>query len=220
MNKKKIAIRVLMFLPLLMVLCVYGRLPDMVPTQWGIGGTVRYGEKIQIFLLPLLTIALAALFPLGRKIDPRNENFQKFSETYETLIILVLLLMTAVMGIVLSETFYPGRIPISKAIPVLIALLFIYLGNQTPKLRPNFFVGMKTPWALSNDLVWAKTQRLGGKLFFFGGFAMLLFAMLLPEIISIYFLLVLIVILVFVPSIMSYLWYQQEIKKDETDTNR
>ena len=31
--------------------------------------------------------------------------------------------------------------------------------------KRNWFIGIKTPWTLSNDKVWEKTHKIGGKLF-------------------------------------------------------
>ena len=48
-------------------------------------------------------------------------------------------------------------------------LLFIVLGNFMSKLRPNWFVGVRTPWTLSSKLSWDKTHRLAGWLFMLMG---------------------------------------------------
>lgn len=58
----------------------------------------------------------------------------------------------------------------------LIGILFIVMGNYLPATKPNYFVGIRTPWTLESDLVWRKTHRLGGKLFIING--VLLFASL------------------------------------------
>ena len=39
------------------------------------------------------------------------------------------------------------------------------------KIRPNWFVGIRTPWTLSSELSWTKTHRLGGRLFVLVGIA-------------------------------------------------
>ena len=39
------------------------------------------------------------------------------------------------------------------------------IGNLLPRARPNWFVGIRTPWTLSSDRVWEKTHRFGGRLF-------------------------------------------------------
>ncbi|MEM1390866.1 MAG: SdpI family protein, partial [Pseudomonadota bacterium] len=33
------------------------------------------------------------------------------------------------------------------------------------KTRPNWFLGIRTPWTLSSNQAWEKTHRLGGRLF-------------------------------------------------------
>ena len=40
-------------------------------------------------------------------------------------------------------------------------------------MRKNFFIGIRTPWTLASDEVWARTHRLGGYLFVIAGVAML-----------------------------------------------
>ena len=56
-----------------------------------------------------------------------------------------------------------------------VGLLFLVLGNFMGKIRPNWFVGIRTPWTLSSKLSWVKTHRLAGRLFVVMG---LLFFML------------------------------------------
>ena len=48
-------------------------------------------------------------------------------------------------------------------------VLFIVLGNFMGKIRPNWFVGVRTPWTLSSKLSWDKTHRLAGWLFMLMG---------------------------------------------------
>ena len=50
------------------------------------------------------------------------------------------------------------------AVSILMTALFWIV----PKIKSNFSTGFKTPWALSSEEVWNKTQRLGGRLFYTG----------------------------------------------------
>lgn len=43
-----------------------------------------------------------------------------------------------------------------------IRLLVAGLGNLMGKVRPNFFVGIRTPWTLTSKRAWLKTHRVGG----------------------------------------------------------
>jgi len=45
-----------------------------------------------------------------------------------------------------------------------IGALFVVLGNLLPRFRSNFFIGIRTPWTLSSESVWARTHRVGGYL--------------------------------------------------------
>jgi uncharacterized membrane protein len=43
--------------------------------------------------------------------------------------------------------------------------LFAVLGAVMGKIRPNWFVGIRTPWTLSSKESWVKTHRIGGWVF-------------------------------------------------------
>ena len=47
-------------------------------------------------------------------------------------------------------------------------------GNMMGKLRQNHFAGIRTPWTLADETVWARTHRFGGFLFFAVGLIILL----------------------------------------------
>jgi uncharacterized membrane protein len=37
------------------------------------------------------------------------------------------------------------------------------------KTKRNWFIGIRTPWTISSDIVWDKTHKIGGKLFKISG---------------------------------------------------
>ncbi len=41
---------------------------------------------------------------------------------------------------------------------------FLVLGNYFGNLKPNRFVGIRTPWTLKSDETWRATHRLGGRI--------------------------------------------------------
>jgi len=43
--------------------------------------------------------------------------------------------------------------------------LFYYSGVVLTHAKQNWFVGIRTPWTLSSEEVWARTHALGGRLF-------------------------------------------------------
>ena len=119
------------------------------------------------------------------------------------------------MGLTLAETMHPGVMNIPKVVCCMVAVLFIFIGNMMPKVKQNYFTGVKTPWALSNDVVWNKTQRLGGKAFFFGGILMLIAIFAVGQDILKWIVIAITAFICLVPTVMSYVWYQQEMRKSE-----
>jgi uncharacterized membrane protein len=61
-----------------------------------------------------------------------------------------------------------------------LALLLMLPGNFIGRLRPNWFVGIRTPWTLASDEVWRRTHRLAAILMVGGGLVLLPLALLLP----------------------------------------
>ena len=62
-------------------------------------------------------------------------------------------------------------LPVAAAnlLALCLCLLFVLMGNYLSTVKLNYFVGVRTPWTLESARVWAKTHRLAGKLFFWGG---------------------------------------------------
>jgi uncharacterized membrane protein len=50
-----------------------------------------------------------------------------------------------------------------------VGALLMVIGNFMGKFRKNFFVGIRTPWTLTSDVVWERTHRLAGWLFVLAG---------------------------------------------------
>jgi len=212
--KKKILKYLLMAAPVLMLLAVYNKLPAEVPMHWNIHGEIdRYGSRNELFLIAGLNIFMGVFMSAIARIDPKQKNYERFRETYDWIIIWTLGFMTVLMGVVLVETMKPGTVNISKVVCMMVGILFIVLGNMMPKVKQNFFTGVKTPWALSSDVVWNKTQRLGGKCLFLGGILILGSAYLTNGSATVFLIILIAVFISIVPMVMSYIWYKQEMEK-------
>jgi uncharacterized membrane protein len=166
---------------LLISALVYARLPEQIPSHWNARGEVDgYSSRaVGAFLLPLVALGLWGLMRLLPRIDPRRQNYDKFQGMYELLIISVVgFLCVMHLGILAFSLGYP--VAVDRLIMVCIGLLFIVLGNLLPRARPNWFVGIRTPWTLSNDRVWERTHRAGGYVFMLAGVAMIATIWLAP----------------------------------------
>lgn len=212
--KKKFLKYLLMIAPFLMIMAVYSKLPAEVPMHWNIHGEIdRYGSKNELFLIAGLNIFLGIFMSAMAKIDPKQKNYARFRETYDWMIIWTLGFMTVMMGIVLAETIVPGTLNISKVVCIMVGILFIALGNMMPKVKQNFFTGVKTPWALSSEEVWNKTQRLGGKSLVLGGVLILASGFLNSGEATVFLIILVAVLVSILPMVMSYIWYKKEMEK-------
>lgn len=204
-----ILICVLAVIPLIATALLYGSLPNQIPTHWNLDGSITYGAKSTIWMLAGLSPVMAVLLLVTPKIDPRKKNYEKFRGYYDAFIVVLLLFLMVVDGIILSESIQPGRISVGRVVILGVGILFVFLGNIMPKIKNNFFMGLRTPWTLSDPDVWNRTNRLGGKLFFWFGLVIAASGLLLPETVTFVIVMVCAAVVSAVPAIMSYVWYRQ-----------
>ena len=138
--------------------------------HWNVHGEADgFGGKVQgLLLLPAIGCGLYALLLVLPRFDPGRANYANFAGTYNTIRFCIASYLAALYGvIVLVALGY--RVDMNAAIGVALGALFIVLGNFMSKIRPNWFVGVRTPWTLSSKLSWTKTHRLAGWLFILMG---------------------------------------------------
>ena len=167
------------WIPLLIVIAafaasaiVYPRLPEMVPTHWNGMDAQPNGWSSRVvgaWLTPVLLLGIWALVRVLPAIDPRGANYAKFGGAFEAIIDSVMLFLLG-MHIVLLRAALGYPVQMERIVPLGVGLLLIVIGNLLPRARPNWFVGIRTPWTLSSDRVWEKTHRFGGRLFVVAGF--------------------------------------------------
>ena len=208
-TKMQIFISILSLLPLVLVLAVYSKLPNKVPMQWDFGGKVGYDDKSKLFIIAIMSIVFAVLFPLLPKIDPKKKNYDKFSSSYQIFQVFMMFFMLFMTAICIIEALRPNTLNMSMLICVLVGILFCVMGNMMPRFRSNWFCGIRTPWTMSSDENWTKTHRLGGRIFFVAGI-ITLFSTLIPnEYLRFGIMMTALMIACIVPSVYSYLLYKK-----------
>ncbi len=148
----------------------YAQLPARVTTHWGIDGRADSWSSplVAALMLPAIGLALALVFLVLPRIDPRPEAYQGTRSPYWILSNAVLVLLVIIHTLVLGH----GLGWVINAVPVVttaVGALFLLIGVLMPRMRPSWFMGIRTPWTLSSDHVWTETHRLGGRLFVVAG---------------------------------------------------
>lgn len=186
-------------------------LPATMPIHWGANGEADgFATKINAMILTVgIMVLIYFIIAFVPRIDPRKENYKYFSKTYNILLNAVLLLFFFVnISTILQGLGY--NVPMAYIAPIMAGLVFIIIGNYLQRVRSNYFMGIRTPWTLSNENVWKKTHRLSGKIFFIGGLLILISAFL-PDGYKSVIMWGSIVLCVAVPYLYSYLAYKKEM---------
>lgn len=209
-NKRTLLlIWVLALLPVAATALLYGILPARIPTHWNLDGSVTYSGKLEIWLIAGLSPVMALLLLLLPKIDPRRKNYLRFQRYYDGFIVVLMFFLLLMTGVILSESIRPGHISVGRAVTVAVGILFVFLGNLLPKVKNNFFMGFRTPWTLSDPDVWNRTNRLGGRLFFWFGLVIAAGGLFLPETANFAVLMAGVVVISALPAVMSLVWYRR-----------
>jgi len=158
-----------------------------IPVHWGLDGEAdRYGGRVEAFLLlPVIMIGLSAVFAILPAIDPRGSNLKRSSVVLGTawmgLLAFLLALQAGMVALGLGWLSGDGVGLVPTLTLAAVGGLQILLGNVLGKARPNWFVGIRTPWTLSSDLAWDKTHRLTGRLMVLSGSVILVSSWFLPS---------------------------------------
>lgn len=144
----------------------WNSVPDRIPVHWGLDGQVdRYGGRLEgLLVLPIVAVVIYFVTLLVPRIDPGRANYESFAHTFTTLRLAGLAVLGSFHAVALLSA-RGHRIDIETVYPLFLGALFIVIGNVLGKIRPNWFVGIRTPWTLSSKLSWSRTHRVGGWVF-------------------------------------------------------
>lgn len=187
----------------------YSKLPDQLPAQFSITGEVnRYWPKSSIIIQgAVLGLVLPLAMQFIRRIDPKKDNYSKFTGAYKMIRLAIAVLMDAMLVLSVAKGLNPDFAAGKLAIAA-VGVLFIALGNYMPQIKDNYFTGIKTPWTLASPEVWRKTHRFSGYMWVAGGLLLML-AAFLPKTASISLIITSLLIAVLVPYVYSWLISQR-----------
>jgi uncharacterized membrane protein len=196
----------------------YAYAPDIVPIHWNLEGKPdNYAPKdIGLFLLPLINTGLYLFLFFIPKIDPNNEQLQYSIKTLQwirlgTHALLGFIMLWTSLSIIEASNVQP------EWLFSVISLFFAFLGKAMANVKQNYFVGIRTPWTLSNELVWDDTHRFTAPLWFYSGIGMACISAILSSMgfgagIILTVFLIWIATIVIIPIAYSYKRFREEKK--------
>ena len=153
-----IIVLILIVAAMLAGLFLWNKLPDQMASHWDVNDQVNgyMSRTWGVFMVPLMTLGMFLLFLVIPSIDPLKANIAQFREAFNLFIVLIVAFMLYIHALSLAWNLgYTGFKMSTSMLPAM-GLLFI-------------FIGIRTPWTLSNDRVWDETHRLGSILFMASG---------------------------------------------------
>jgi len=145
-------------------------MPARMATHWNAAGEAdgQMPRLLGLAALPALSAGLLALFAVLPRVDPLGENVAAFREQYDAFVVLIVGLLTYVHLLVLAwNAGY--RFEMVQALAPVVGVVLYYAGVLMEHAEQNWFVGIRTPWTLSDEEVWRRTHDRAGPLFKLAG---------------------------------------------------
>ncbi len=172
--------------PLVALAIYWNDLSARVPIRWDLRGQINgWANKTPgMFVFPLTALALTALLHILPWFDPklrRRSGGEGLMPTVLPIVRIASLLLLDTIFFVQMATSLGHHIAGGRIMMSCLLVFFVVMGNYLGNLRPNYFVGIRTPWTLENPETWRATHRLGGRLMFFGALILLVAQLFLSE---------------------------------------
>jgi uncharacterized membrane protein len=197
----------------IVTVAVYPRLPDFVPTHWNLHNQPNgYSHKYMLFVFgPGFMAGIILLMRALPWLSPKNFEVDSFRSSYLQIMLMLVCMFAYFQGLIiwgaLGHSMNVGRAVIGG-----VCLLFALLGNLMGKIRRNFYIGIRTPWAIANERVWNATHRFAARTLVIGGLIGLLFT---AAGVDGWPLLALLLAAALIPAIYSLVFYKQLEKRGE-----
>jgi hypothetical protein len=209
---KEVLLLALLFGPMIYLGIIWPQLPATIPTNFNLNGTADGVVQKREFLLLMIFLfftngLLYALFRYIPKVDDGEEPPQNVADhirdyyrirfwihIYVAVFTTVVIYLVSVSrGIFLEKWVFTG-------VGILIAAVGIYLKD----LKPNNYVGVRTPWTLKSDDIWVEVHHMASRLWLFGGLGIIIAGIFLPIISGVFLFIFAAGALAALPYIYSY----------------
>lgn len=157
----------------------WGRLPQQLPVHWGIDGQPdRFGGRLEALgIFPLVCLLLYALALFLPQLTKQSEANRRLTRAIVQLVIGGL----AALHFALIANHLGAGLSVPRVAGLVVGVILMGTGNLLPKVEPNRWLGVRTPWTFRSKASWHKTQRAGGWVLSACGAAFFLTALLSPS---------------------------------------
>lgn len=156
--------------PVVYFFTIVSQLPAIVPNHFNYRGEADgWGSKWTLLLGPALAVIVYLLLFFLPAINPKRISPEFIKNNFYKIRV-VMGVFLCVLSIYLIYTTKVGSLEHGgRWLAAMLFLLFALLGNFMISMKPNWFIGIRTPWTLSSEKVWRQTHVVGGRVWFYGG---------------------------------------------------
>jgi uncharacterized membrane protein len=193
--------------PAVYLLLTWNTIPETFVTRFKLTTTVEEAQDKDSLMIATLIISAASalLYILMRnlhKVDPKVSVYTpKTIFNRLALVISVFMTIGNYMFILSVQTNSTININVIFAV---VGLFITVAGNYMNNLKPNYFAGIRLPWTLNDPENWRKTHQFASKLWFFGGFVLIIVSLFLPGNLMMPLFIGVVLVLTIVPGVYSY----------------
>jgi len=197
--------------PYIYLYFIWQQLPDRVPIHFNFEGVAdNWSGKGFLFFMPTGLGAFVYLLMIVLPyIDPKRK-IQQMGEKYTSLHF-ALTVFFSLLSFYLLYVTKAGSIKNLSILFAIIGVMLALLGNYFQTVRPNYFIGVRTPWTLENENVWKKTHHMAGRLWMIGGILITILSFTISNnLVLVTIFTSLIAVMALVPIVFSYTEFRKE----------
>jgi uncharacterized membrane protein len=213
MNKwiKEVVLVCFIAIPYIYLATIWDQLPERVPIHFNLKGEADgWGDKSTYLFLPgLVTGITYILLLLIPAIDPKRRVDEMGSKYYSFRLILGA--FTSLIAMYMVKTSQSDSMNDSYLLLAVFGLFFAAMGNYFQTIRPNYFIGIRTPWTLESEEIWKKTHLVGGRMWVAGGITITAGSLIIRNSASMMVIFAIIVLIITViPAVYSFLLFRKQ----------
>lgn len=206
---------VLIALPFAYALYLYPSLPAQIPIHFNIKGEADgWGAKESIFLMPsimgFVSLFVFFIFTNIKQLDPKR--YADADPANYLALGLAVVIFLCLLSLFILHSIVNVEIRSVSVVFVMVGIAFSLFGLYMPKVKQNYFVGLRLPWTLDNEDNWNATHQYAGKMWAIGGVLMALSALFFEGAILLIVFFSLVFLIVILPVIFSYHFFKKTNK--------
>lgn len=200
----------LVLAPLLYMGINWNQLPATLTTQYDLQGNPSnwMPKEMTALFFGGLSVLVYVLLRYLPRIDPTGN---RQPATYQKLRLVVGVMLAVTLCWVIYTAIHPVGLHTSvNVLLILVSLMLAGMGNYLTTLKPNYYVGFRTPWTMQSHTVWRQTHQLGGRLLFMGGLLSVILMLLTPAAYQVSVFMVIVLVTTLIPLVYSYIYFRRE----------